>query len=179
MAKRTFESFLLAYCNELAGVRTTSIKRLFAISVESSARVAEPLFIYAALTDKLDNLIKLAYGTKHEKPYLEARALLNATSGVIDFFEHEDCPKRFKSVYDAWLAPADKLAANRRIVAALRPKILATLKTANITRYRLCEDLSLNKGNIYAYLAGDDTKINWKTANNILEYAEGAALKHV
>ena len=40
------------------------------------------------------------------------------------------------------------------------------------TRYGLCRDLNLNKGNVYAYLAGDDSKVSRETARRIMEYAE-------
>jgi predicted transcriptional regulator len=54
----------------------------------------------------------------------------------------------------------------------MRPRIVEALARRGITRYRLCKDLGLNPGNVYAYLAGDDTKVSKETARRILGYAE-------
>jgi hypothetical protein len=174
MAARTFESFLLSYCNELAGIRTVSVKRLFAACVQQNSRIAEPLFVYAALVDKLPQLLNLAQGTAFDKTYSQAFAQLQNFADTCAFLQSPTCPKRFCAVYDAWLAPSDKLAANRRIAAALRPKILTALDAANVTRYKLCKDLNLNMGNVYAYLAGNDEKVSRQTAQRMLNYAQNA-----
>lgn len=63
--------------------------------------------------------------------------------------------------------------ADRRINALMRKRTLGALGKSGVTRYGLCRDLNLNKGNVYAYLAGDDSKVSRKTARRIMEYAEG------
>ena len=55
----------------------------------------------------------------------------------------------------------------------MRKKTLEALEESGETRYGLCRALHLNKGNVYAYLAGDDSKVSRKTARRIMEYAEG------
>ena len=56
----------------------------------------------------------------------------------------------------------------------MRKKTLDALHTNNVSIYRLCKDLGLNLGNVYAYLSkGDATKVSRDTARTIMEYAVG------
>lgn len=66
----------------------------------------------------------------------------------------------------------EKPAADRRVNALMRKKTLEALEESGVTRYGLCRALRLNKGNVYAYLAGDDSKVSRKTARRIMEYVE-------
>ena len=77
------------------------------------------------------------------------------------------------NIHEAFYAQGDTLAADRRINSLMRPKITDALKGKNVTRYRLCKDLGLNLGNVYAYLAGDDTKVSKATARRMLNYLQG------
>ena len=51
-------------------------------------------------------------------------------------------------------------------------KTVAALESAGKTRYRLCRDLGLNEGNVYAWLAGDPSKVSRATARRAWRYAE-------
>ena len=84
----------------------------------------------------------------------------------------DDAPPRYASVLAAFRAQGDGLAADRRINALMRPRIAKALAEKGITRYRLCKDLGLNLGNVYAYLAGDDAKVSRETARRMLSYAK-------
>ena len=55
----------------------------------------------------------------------------------------------------------------------MHPRIVEALARRGVTRYKLCKDLDLNPGNVYAYLAGDDAKVSKETARQMLRYAEG------
>lgn len=57
--------------------------------------------------------------------------------------------------------------ADRRTNALCRKRTLGALEESGVTRYGLCRDLNLNKGNVYAYLAGDDSKVSRETARRI------------
>ena len=55
----------------------------------------------------------------------------------------------------------------------MREKTVAALEGAGVTVYRLCADLGLNQGNVYAYLGkGDVTKVRRSTARRMLERAQ-------
>ncbi len=46
------------------------------------------------------------------------------------------------------------------------------MRERELTAYRICKDLDLNLGNIYAYLnRGDVAKVSRNTARRILEHA--------
>ena len=78
----------------------------------------------------------------------------------------------FANVRHAYRAVKEKPVADRRINALMRKRTLGALEESGVTRYGLCRDLNLNKGNVYAYLAGDDSKVSRETARRIMEYAE-------
>lgn len=83
------------------------------------------------------------------------------------------CPPPGPSAQKRFRAQGDALAADRRINALMRPKIVEALARKGVTRYKLCKDLNLNPGNVYAYLAGDDAKASKEAARRMLRYAEG------
>ncbi len=83
-----------------------------------------------------------------------------------------ELPNRYANVWRAYRAVKEKPAADRRVNALMRKKTLEALEESGVTRYGLCRALRLNKGNVYAYLAGDDSKVSRKTARRIMEYAE-------
>ena len=83
-----------------------------------------------------------------------------------------ELPNRYATVWRAYRAVKEKPAADRRVNALMRKKTLEALEESGVTRYGLCRALRLNKGNVYAYLAGDDSKVSRKTARRIMEYAE-------
>ena len=54
----------------------------------------------------------------------------------------------------------------------MRDKTVRALESSELTVYRLCKDLQLNMGNVYAYLNnGDATKVSKATARTIMNYA--------
>lgn len=172
---RTFRGCLKAYCAELSGMRTTSLRRLCAAARERAPRVAEPLLLLAFEEGREDYLLKLAEGSRLGEEWEGAAESIRERGGVLPFLESGEAPKRYAAVLDAYRAPDDALAADRRINGLLRTRTLAALDAAGMTRYRLCKDLGLNAGNLYAYLAGDDAKVSRATARRIMEHASAAA----
>ena len=51
-------------------------------------------------------------------------------------------------------------------------KAIAALARAGKTRYRLCKDLGLNEGYLYAWLAGDPSEVSRAAARRAWRYAE-------
>lgn len=58
-------------------------------------------------------------------------------------------------------------------IDAAEDPMLEAFSRLLVKRPRLREDLCLNPGNVYAYLAGDDTKVRKETARRIMRYADG------
>ncbi len=172
---RTFKGFLKAYCASLSGLRTTSLRRLCMSAATDAPRVAEPLFLLALEEGKVDYLLRLSKETWMYEGYeLLARCAKGYTDAELFVRNEGGLPARVESVLNAFESQGDILSADRRIIALIRPRILGLLDKAGMTRYALCRALGLNMGNVYAYLAGDDTKVSRTTAHRMLEYLETA-----
>ena len=54
----------------------------------------------------------------------------------------------------------------------MRDKTNSALEESDLTVYRLCKDLRMNMGNVYAYLGkGDTSKVSRAAARAIMDYA--------
>lgn len=170
--RRTLRGFLEEYCRELSGLDTANLRRLVAAAGEN-ARLVEPLFALAAVQGKAGYLARISEGEWFHGDYEALAGKLDAHGSLEALLSSGDAPPRYAAVLAAFRAQGDALAADRRINGLMRPRIAEALARRGITRYRLCKDLGLNPGNVYAYLAGDDAKVSKETARQILRYAEG------
>lgn len=170
--RRTLKGFLREYCRELSGLDTTNLRRLVA-AAKRNARLVEPLFVFACIQGKAGYVTRISEGEWFHGDYETLTGKLAKHESVEALLASEDAPPRYAAVLSAFQAQGDVLAADRRINALLRPKVIEALARRRITRYRLCKDLGLNPGNVYAYLAGDDAKVSKDTARRMLAYAEG------
>ncbi len=169
--RRTFRGFLEEYCRELSSLDTASLRRLVS-AAQGNARLVEPLFALAAVQGKAGYLVHVSEGSWFHGDYASLARKLGEYGSVEEMLASGDVPERYASVLNAFRAQGDILAADRRVNGLLRPRIVSALAERGVSRYRLCRDLGLNPGNVYAYLAGDDAKVSRETARKILEYAE-------
>ena len=169
---RTLKGFLGEYCRELSGLGTASLRKLVA-AAQDNARLVEPLFALAAVQGKAGYLVRISEGAWFHDDYEALAGKLEEHGSLEALLSSGDAPPRYAAVLAAFRAQGDALAADRRINALMRPKIVEALARRGVTRYKLCKDLSLNPGNAYAYLAGDDAKVSKETARRMLRYAEG------
>lgn len=168
----TFKGFLRAYCRELTGLDTDNLKRLAQAVATSAPAAAEAVMAFAAVQGKARYLAELSRGAWMEEGYRAVLPYLEGDSDVADFLQSENAPERYRKVWQAYLSKRDAVVADRRVSGLMREKTLTALKERGVTAYRLCEDLGLNKGNVYAYLnRGDLTKVSRATARKIMEYA--------
>lgn len=65
----TFRTFLLQYCQNLRGLQTTSIKKLFKAAEENCPRLREPLTLLAACDKREGYLLKVSEGTTMKDAY--------------------------------------------------------------------------------------------------------------
>lgn len=168
---RTLKGFLKEYCHELSGIDTTNLRRLV-LAADDNARLVEPLFAFAAAQNKLNYLVRISEGHWFHDDYEALSKQLEDYGSLEALLSSGNAPARYASVLDAYRAQGDTLAADRRINGLIRPRIVNALAHNGLTRYRLCQDLRLNPGNVYAYLAGDVTKVSKATALRMLDYAE-------
>lgn len=169
----TFAGFVLQYCRELSGLDTTSVRKLCAAAAGDAPRTAEPLFLHALGASRLELLLGCCSGTWMEDGFSSLARLAEPYAGdALRFVEEADVPSRYTSVLDAYRSRLARTETDRRVIALMRGQTLEALGEGDITIYRLCTDLGLNKGNVYAYLnAGDVTKVSRDTARRILERA--------
>lgn len=175
--RQTFEGFLKAYCAELAGTNTVSIRRLCRLAASDAPRVAEPLFLLALERGKLAHLLEVSRGTSLEGEYRERAEEAAPYGSALAYLESGAAPGRYAKVLDAFRAKDDLLAADRRIAGLMRTKTLEALQSGGVTRYCLCRDLGLNPGNVYAYLKGDASKVSRETARRIMTHAQSLAAR--
>lgn len=178
--KRTLEGFLKAYCAELTGLETTSLRRLVAAAGSEAPRVTEPLFLLALEERELDYLLRIAEGTRMESEWEPLARTARAFDGdTQSWIESGEAPERYRRVLSAFEAQGDLLRAKRRMNAIMRERTLAALAQSGMTRYRLAGEAGANRGNLYAWLAGDDSKVGEETARRVMEVAEAATGKRV
>ena len=173
----TFKGFLKAYCRDLTGLETSSLKKLLDATLNDAPRAAESLVLYALSQDKLAHLELLAEGTWVKDLCEEARSsmphsLKHNDSNLDAAFGNLSDSSRFKKVWFAYQATKHSVLNERRIAALMRDKTVAALQSSGTTCYKLCKDLGLNMGNVYAYINKNDTsKVSLDTARRIMNYA--------
>lgn len=170
----TFRGFLKNYCRELSGLDTLSLKKLCSAAANETPRVAEPLFLLALAEGKLPYLLSLASGTWMKHSYQDAANLVSNLNPTDCETLERVLPRRYGNVLRAYRAVRERVVGDRRISGLMRKKTLDALQASNVSIYRLCKDLGLNLGNVYAYLSkGDVTKVSRDTARTIMEHAVG------
>ncbi len=168
----TFEGFLKGYCRELSGQQSLSFRKLVERAMTVAPRVAEPLFLLALAQGKAEYVLGLSEGSWMEEDYRGVLSLYSQAGNMASLCAKSELPNRYANVWRAYRGVKEKPAANRRVNALMRKRTLKALEESGVTRYGLCRALHLNKGNVYAYLAGDDSKVSRETARRIMEYAE-------
>lgn len=172
---RTFKGFLKEYCRNLSGLDTTSLRRL-AAAARNNARLVEPLFALAAIQGKADYLVSISKGAWFYDDYVSLSRQLEEHESLESLLLSATTPRRYAAVLDAFRSRNDEQDAKRRIAGLLQPKIMEALNRRGMTRYQLCRDLGLNYGNVYAFLAGDSSKVSKETAEKILLYVKSAGI---
>ena len=71
---------------------------------------------------------------------------------------------RYRKVWNAWQSVSTQLDRDRCFMTGVRNAIECTLNERNITRAQVCRELGLNKGNFYAFMKGDMSKMSRETA---------------
>jgi len=163
--RQGFEGFLAQYCRTLTRLDSRSLKRLFARTVEDSPRAAEPLLLLALCQGRAAYLLKLATGTKHRDAYESfVSGLTSSGLGLEAYLASGSAPERYRKTYDSYLSQSGKLSRDRDVVGQLVPLLNSLIAQRGTSRYRLAEDLGLNKGNLYAFLKGNTDKLSREKA---------------
>lgn len=167
----TFKGFLRGYCRELTGVKGDNLQKMLAAVVAEAPAAAEAVMVFAAEQGKATYLANLAQGTWVAQAYVEFAKKLDEAESIEKLLQTEEVPERYRKVWLAWRAHRDAIQRDRRVISLMRDQTQAALANKQATAYSLCKLLGLNRGNFYAYLRGDVTRVSRATARRILETA--------
>ena len=171
----SFRYFLLKRCQGLTGLNTTSTKKFFAAAEDAHPEAFEPLLLLAICDGREAYLLRRAEGTKAAVIFNQFINDWQASGRPLEVYlgtlPDQD---RFKTVLIEWRTDSSRLAADRNILKYVSTAFSDLLSDKNMTRAEACRIANLNKGNFYAFLKGDTSKISRKTAMNA--YREIAAL---
>lgn len=161
----SFERFLTRYCQELTGLETTSLKLFFEAVRTDAPRAAEPLLLLALLQGREEFLIRRAIGTPYEARFRAFLAGLERSALPLESYL-QSLPEgdRHRKVWAAWQSEQTRLERDRKTLANVRERMDELLHARNLSRAEACRLLGLNKGNFYAFMKGDVSKLSRKTA---------------
>lgn len=164
---RSRKAFLLAYCKNLTGLETTSIKKLFQSVAEGCPRAAEPVLLLALEEGREEFLLRQARGTRYEAGFRAfVRELEVSELSLDDFLAGLPASNRFAKVHAAWVSESRRPERDLQTLRGVRKKMEEQLKASELSRAAACRLLGLNKGNFYAFMKGDLTKLSRATAIN-------------
>ena len=174
MRALTFKGFLARYTRELSGLASNDLKRL-AGKAAANYRLVEPLVLYAAATDKLGYLRRVAWD-----PYLvmEAREFpgdmdWSDVIAVLDRGDESVLRSEYHKAYRSYISVRDRQKTKNRSKALALNKTLDIQRQKKVSTYRIYHDLELNHGNVNAYLKNRDvSKVSLEVAEKVLDYLE-------
>lgn len=166
--RRTFAGFLKRYCAALAGEDTSSMARLAEIANGTATRVAEPLFVLALETGRVELLLKCARGTWMESEYDELAELSHGWEGDAErFLRTVDVPERYSRVLDAFHAGDDLASSDARLKELYRKKTSESLAVTGKSVYQVCREARVCTSNAYPFLAGNLSRVSLDAARRL------------
>lgn len=163
--RRSYGRFLLKYCQELTGLETSSLKQFFEAASEDSPRAFEPLLLLALEQDRTEYLMKQARGTAVESCYQGfLEGFLKCGVPLEDFLSKLPDSDRFKKVWLAWKSENTQGERDRVTLQNIRNEMEKLLAQKGMSKASACRALNLNKGNFYAFMKGDTSKLGRATA---------------
>ncbi|WP_172136218.1 helix-turn-helix transcriptional regulator [Adlercreutzia sp. ZJ473] len=161
----TFRGFLLKYCQELAGAQTSSLKKLFAIAKQGRPRVFEPLLLLSLCDHREGYLIKQAVGSSMFDSYRRITTRFHHSGLALKrFLDTLPERSRYKRPLIAWRAEKARKQTDRQTLQRVATSLVTLLEQKGISRAEACRITGLNKGNFYAFLKGDASKLSRGTA---------------
>ena len=161
----SFERFLTRYCQELTGLRTTSLKLLFEAVRADAPRAAEPLLLLALVRGRENFLLRRACGTPYEARFRTLLTRLEESGLPLEAYL-PSLPEgdRHRKTWAAWQSERTRLERDRKTLANVRDRMDELLRAKSLSRAEACRLVGLNKGNFYAFMKGDVSKLSRETA---------------
>lgn len=172
MRKLSFKGYLRILFGELSGRETGSLYRLCALS-KQNARLKAAVALYLQL------YTTPALRAKLEKRFPETARALTALGGVTEenMAERLEAPElsEYANLYRNYLYRLNAHVHEDGIKKKMHQKIRDYQAEKSITNYRIYTALSLNHGNVNAFLKyGDVSKLSLSCVRNILAYVKEA-----
>lgn len=163
MRELTFKGYLEQQLCELSGYKSKSLYK-FAKSSADNARLKNVLCLY--LNNYTNESLKIKIQKKY--PYVAEECKRTAGKNAADF---DDSLSEYRTVYENYLYKRDLKKSENKIIMLMQRQITAVKQEKGISNYRVYKNLSLNPGNINAFLTnGDVTKVGLNTARTILAF---------
>jgi len=175
MRMLTFTGYLKSYLKELTGSNSQSLLKLGKLAVVDSPRATEPVFLLAAMKERLPMLLQAVSNTHLEDEYRQIMKVFSSSTGLMAALQQNDprLPLRYRKVYQSYRSRAHRVETDRNASLLMRTKALALMRKKGLSNYRVYSDLKLNPGNVNAFLKNSDpTKVSRTTARAILDYVE-------
>ena len=162
---RNLSGFMLAYCKELTNLQTTSLKKFFKATLNDCSRAAEPLMLFALSEGREEYLLRLSNGSSLFNKYSSfVEKYKQSGLSPEDFVRSLSPDDRFGKAAAAWVSETTQLERDRQTLLGVAKKINQVLNIKGISRAEACRELKIDKGNFYAFLKGDPSKLGRKTA---------------
>lgn len=161
----------MQYCQGLTEIKTRSLKAFFEKALRDTSRAAEPLLLLALCQGREEYLERLAAGTRFEEKYqVFLEGFKKSGNNLEDYLKLDSAPRQYKKIYLSYRSKTEQLERDRRVLESLIDQVNLMVKEAGITRYELSKNLNINKGNLYAFLKGDTSKLSRSTAMNLYNH---------
>ena len=174
---RSFEGFLVGYCADLTGVRTTSVKRLAELC-EDFPRAEEPALLLAAALGRLGYMARCAEGKRvGERARALSDVIEGGASGLSAYLDGLDDADRLKKPYLSWLSERGRTDRDRRVSAAMAERTLSVIREAGLKRSQVAAAAGIDKGSFYAWLSGAEGKVSRERARKAFEAASALSAR--
>ena len=195
--RQTMRGFLLSEANRLmhdGGPRTTSLRKLYRRSrFPENSRSREYVFLCALEMGKVDLLASMfsepdppregyfsGPKSRDDVPaselYSDVMKLSAGYPGDAEGFlrdNYDVLDKRYYQVIDAFDHPKHDKASRERLKKAWRKKTLSALEESGESAYAVAERARVDRGNMYAYLRGDLSRLSLDAARRLLYATAG------
>ncbi|HIU49661.1 MAG TPA: hypothetical protein IAD22_01430 [Candidatus Limousia pullorum] len=170
MRKLTFKSYLLSQCRVFSEFDSTSLY-VFSQLSENNARLKDTLSMYLIMytSEELRGRLLKKFS------YLNSscKKLEGVREENIESFLKNDELSEFRTIYNNFLYLQNHKANEDKIKEMMYEKIKQVKHEKNITNYRVYKDLSLNPGNVNAFLKNADMgKVSLNTVRKILAFVQ-------
>lgn len=171
MRKLTFKGFLEKYLRELSGHDTLSINKLTQ-EANQNARLVAPLVLYAVCTGKVGLLLRATSKSAFDVRYISVIMHYSESELARHFSKKdENIPDEYRKVFKAYMSQRNRVQADNKLKDLMRKKVLKLMRAKDVSMYRICQELNLNQGNMFAFLKrGELNMVSLDNARRVLNY---------